>query len=90
MQKIGKNLFIFHIFLFARILVLSEDTLPCNNLLQPPGHAVHELPVPVFLARTGMSQNSPQGLHWHVALFPGGFQGHLGLPQSNGHLFFIT
>jgi hypothetical protein len=42
MQKIEKN-FNFHGFLFSGISVLSGDPLPQNNLLQLPGHAVHEL-----------------------------------------------
>jgi hypothetical protein len=80
MQKIGKNLFICNIFLFTRISVLSGGTLP-------PGHPVQELPVPVFLARTGMSQNSLQGLLWHVALFLMVFRGTLAFYKAMATFF---
>ena len=43
MHKIERKNFIFHIFLFTWVLILSGGTLPLNDLLQPPGHAVHDL-----------------------------------------------
>ncbi len=92
MQNWKKTVYFPLFSVFMDLSTWSGGTLPLNNLLQPLGHAVHELlrvlqvvhlydPEPLDLL-------DPMIL-WYLALFPDCFQGHLGLPQSNGHLLHL-